>query len=121
MRPEHYQGVGAADAPAELARRRSQPRVYENRPMIPAITTAPSRPSATVSEQPQAAPLEPRESHPAGVAESDVLELSEASTAPNREELVQRVRAELAAGTYLSDDKVQTAVERLYEALFGRQ
>lgn len=56
----------------------------------------------------------------------DVLELSDAARqqvgqdAPIREHLVARIRAEIAAGTYLTDDKIEKTVERLHRELFGR-
>lgn len=34
-----------------------------------------------------------------------------------REELIQRIRAQIAAGNYLTDDKLDTAVDRLYEEI----
>jgi len=60
-------------------------------------------------------------------AETDAVELSDAArqqiedTGPAgiRASLVERVRAEIAAGTYLSDEKLNTAVERLHEMLFA--
>jgi hypothetical protein len=42
-------------------------------------------------------------------------------TAPSEsaDQLVQDVRARIAAGTYLTPDKIDVAVDRLYQALFG--
>lgn len=67
----------------------------------------------------QAAPCEP--------AASDALDLSiraDETTATNdsqaaREERVMRIRAEIAGGTYLTDDKLDAVVERLHTALFA--
>jgi anti-sigma28 factor (negative regulator of flagellin synthesis) len=58
---------------------------------------------------------------------TDAVELSETAqeqiergdSAPLRTELVERVRAEIAAGTYLTDDKLDAVVNRLHEALFA--
>jgi anti-sigma28 factor (negative regulator of flagellin synthesis) len=58
--------------------------------------------------------------------QSDAVELSDTARqqiergggVPVRAELVERVRAEIAAGTYLTDDKLDAAVNRLREALF---
>lgn len=36
-----------------------------------------------------------------------------------REDLVQRVRAEIEAGTYLTDDKLDVVVDRLHRELRG--
>jgi len=59
-------------------------------------------------------------------ASTDKLELSEAAQErlqpdpmPVRTELVERVRAEIAAGTYLSDDKLDGAIDRLREEVFA--
>ena len=56
----------------------------------------------------------------------DRVELSAAAasaeqTAPSESaaQLVQDVRARIAAGTYLTPDKIDVAVDRLYQALFG--
>jgi len=43
--------------------------------------------------------------------------IDEAAPPPIRTELVQRVRAELAAGTYLTNEKIGIAAERLRDAL----
>ena len=48
---------------------------------------------------------------------SDVAE-SKIGGEPYRTELVQRVRAEIADGTYLTDEKLDTVVERLHRELF---
>lgn len=61
-------------------------------------------------------------------AGADVVELSETARRqlethadpPVREHLVARIRAEIAAGTYLTDDKIEKTVERLHRELFGR-
>ena len=58
-------------------------------------------------------------------AETDAVELSTAAqrelagdeSAPIRTELVARVRAEIAAGTYLTEDKLNVAVSRIHELL----
>ncbi len=65
----------------------------------------------------------PAKGHP---DRTDAVELSDTAqeqiehgeAGPVRTELVERVRAEIAAGTYLSDDKMDAAVSRLHEALF---
>ena len=56
---------------------------------------------------------------------ADAVELSEAAqeqlrrseSMPIRTTLVERVRAEIAAGTYLTDDKLDAAVSRVHEEL----
>lgn len=58
----------------------------------------------------------------------DVVELSETArrqldtgeSAPIREHLVKRIRDEIAAGTYLTQDKIEKTVDRLHRELFGR-
>lgn len=57
----------------------------------------------------------------------DAVELSEtaqrhtkdASARPIRQNLVQRVRSELADGTYLTGEKLDAVVNRLHRALFA--
>lgn len=48
---------------------------------------------------------------------SDVAE-SKIGGEPYRTELVQRVRAEIANGTYLTDEKLDAVVDRLHRDLF---
>lgn len=50
---------------------------------------------------------------------SQARELSERAptTAPVRKELVARVRAEIAADTYLSEDKLQSTADRIVKGL----
>lgn len=53
----------------------------------------------------------------------DSVELSDVAEAriggePFRSELVQRVRAEIADGAYLTDEKLDAVVERLHRELF---
>ena len=53
----------------------------------------------------------------------DRVELSDAAESqmgsePYRAELVARVRAEIADGTYLTDEKLDAVVERLHQELF---
>lgn len=53
----------------------------------------------------------------------DCVELSHVAESqmegePFRAELVQRVRAEIADGTYLTDEKLDAVVERLHRELF---
>ncbi|MBI5863336.1 MAG: flagellar biosynthesis anti-sigma factor FlgM [Planctomycetes bacterium] len=57
---------------------------------------------------------------------NDRIELSTAAQEWNRQEdtpirtdLVQRVRAEISAGTYLTDDKLNVVIDRLHRDLFG--
>ena len=60
-------------------------------------------------------------------AHADAVELSEVAreqmappeSPPIREALVERVRAEIAAGTYLTDEKLNAAVSRMQELLFA--
>jgi anti-sigma28 factor (negative regulator of flagellin synthesis) len=74
-----------------------------------------------------------RESHvarkaPGGPIPQDRLELSEAAGEGNRGqdavqirlELVERIRQSVAAGNYLTSDKIDAAVERLYQVLSGQ-
>ena len=57
---------------------------------------------------------------------TDAVELSSAAreqlardeSAPIRARLVERVRAEIAADTYLTDDKVEAAVNRMHTEVF---
>lgn len=57
---------------------------------------------------------------------SDVVDLSDAARSrlasedqPIRSELVNRVRAEIAAGSYDSDAKLDVVIDRLHRELFG--
>lgn len=55
---------------------------------------------------------------------SDAVEFSDAAleadtSAPIRTELVKRVKAEIAAGSYLTDQKLNVAIERLQRYLNG--
>lgn len=68
-----------------------------------------------------------QEARPAkpGSVPADAVELSEAAqeqlrhseSMPIRTTLVERVRAEIAAGTYLTDDKLDVAVSRVHEEM----
>jgi len=87
--------------------------------------------SVHATTQPAARGATPRgeEAHPAKdpSGRTDAVELSEAGreqieqseSAPVRTELVERVRAEIAAGTYLTGDKLDAVVERLHDAMFA--
>lgn len=63
----------------------------------------------------------------AGFGQADAVELSEAArqqvegglSAPIRTGLVERVRAEIAAGTYLTEDKLDALVDRVHEEMFA--
>jgi anti-sigma28 factor (negative regulator of flagellin synthesis) len=58
---------------------------------------------------------------------ADAVELSPAArnqierdnAGPVRAKLIERVRAEIASGTYLNDDKLSAAVDRMYAALIS--
>lgn len=58
---------------------------------------------------------------------ADAVELSELARArmardeagPIRHDLVERIRAEIAAGTYLTDDKIDAVVERLHQNMIA--
>lgn len=50
-------------------------------------------------------------------AVNDVVRV--ATDAPIRENLVQRIRERIAAGTYLTDEKFDLAVDRLHATLRG--
>lgn len=49
-----------------------------------------------------------------GERETDRVELSEAAQRADVDPLVARVRGEIAAGTYLTDERVTAAVERMF-------
>lgn len=71
---------------------------------------------------------EVRESRPRAAdrfATDDAVELSEAARgtaqqAPIREQLVHSVRSQIAAGTYLTPEKLDVVVDRLHVELTGR-
>ncbi len=96
------------------------------------VTSATHRPSGldpTLARlQPELVVRRPTPSAEQQPAESacDRVELSAAAasaeqTAPaeSADQLVQDVSARIAAGTYLTPDKIDIAVDRLYQALFG--
>jgi hypothetical protein len=63
---------------------------------------------------------------PAAAGQADVLELSDAAQRAERPDadsfrqgVVDRVRGEVQRGTYLSDNKLDHAIERLYRELLG--
>jgi anti-sigma28 factor (negative regulator of flagellin synthesis) len=45
---------------------------------------------------------------------------SESSVSPATEQRIRAIRAQIAAGTYITPDKIDVAVDRLHERLFGR-
>jgi anti-sigma28 factor (negative regulator of flagellin synthesis) len=110
---------------------RPGPPVEDASDMQP-VTSATHRPSGL---DPTLTPLQPgllarRQTPSAGeqAAEParDRVELSAAAasaqqTAPAEsvDQLVQDVRARITAGTYLTPDKIDVAVDRLYQTLFG--
>lgn len=58
--------------------------------------------------------------------DADVIDFSEAAKSelsrehqPIRTDLVNRVKAEIAAGTYESEDKLNTAIDRMWSEVFG--
>jgi len=61
------------------------------------------------------------------IGRTDAVELSAAAreqlerdeSAPIRAKLVEQVRAEIAAGAYLTDDKLEAAVDRMHAELFA--
>jgi anti-sigma28 factor (negative regulator of flagellin synthesis) len=61
------------------------------------------------------------------LGQTDAVELSPAAqqqlerdeSAPIRANLVERVRAEIAAGTYLTDDKLEAAVNQMHAEVFA--
>jgi anti-sigma28 factor (negative regulator of flagellin synthesis) len=63
--------------------------------------------------------------HTEGADRPDAVVLSPAAqeqlrpseSAPIRDQLVERVRAQIAAGDYLTDDKIDTAIERLHDEI----
>ncbi len=75
----------------------------------------------------ETAPDEQQVRRGAGRVAVDSLELSEATQeqldtgrdAQVRNELVQRVRTEIAQGSYLTDDKLERVVEGLVDELLG--
>ena len=87
-------------------------------------TSAPAQSSELREQISRRGQPQPATTRPQG----DVVELSDAARRqveagadpPIREHLVARIRAEIAAGTYLTDDKIDKAVERLHRELFGR-
>jgi anti-sigma28 factor (negative regulator of flagellin synthesis) len=68
-----------------------------------------------------------KEARPAHGSEADRVELSDdarthgdvESSAPIRENLVNRVRSEIAAGNYLTDEKFNVAIERMIDEVLG--
>ena len=89
----------------------------------------------THSVQTNVPPLGRGDSAPNGKTEApksragrtDAVELSDAAReqleqnepATIRTELVERVRAEIAAGEYLTDEKINATIDKLHEALFA--
>lgn len=60
--------------------------------------------------------------HDPGIARGDAVELSDAArdhaeSTPIRQERVDQVRAEIRSGTYLTDEKMEIAAERLLHDL----
>lgn len=49
---------------------------------------------------------------------STALENMQASESGVRSDLVQKIRGEIAAGTYLTDEKLEAVVDRLHRELF---
>ena len=97
--------------------------------MINALSNATSTPTHAPELREQATQRgQPKTSTPQQPPDHDVVELSEAaqqridagSDKPIREQLVARIRAEIAAGTYLTPDKIEKTVERLHREIFGR-
>jgi len=78
------------------------------------------------AEAPERSAARPAAWHEAGPPPTDRVELSDAARAalaeqdstPIRQDLVERVRAEIAAGTYLTDKKLDAVAERLLTRLF---
>lgn len=88
--------------------------------MIDALNQTGTRPIQTA-----ATPRGPAGPDRLAAGRHDALELSEAARAalePGgiRHELVQRVKAELAADNYLTDDKLSVAVDRLHARIFSQ-
>ncbi|MFQ5805032.1 MAG: flagellar biosynthesis anti-sigma factor FlgM [Phycisphaerae bacterium] len=87
---------------------------------VDAATQPTARRGARRSEE-----ARPAQEHPART-DTDAVELSEAAqeqieryeSGLVRTELVERVRAQIAAGAYLTDDKLDAVVNRLHEAMF---
>lgn len=80
---------------------------------------APSRPAGADASRPGAARAK-------NAVARDSVELSRAAQSevdgadqPLRDELVRRVRAEIEAGTYQSEEKLEVVVERLHRELRG--
>jgi anti-sigma28 factor (negative regulator of flagellin synthesis) len=74
-----------------------------------------------------AAPNQRTEALASRAGQADAVELSEAArrqieqgeATTIRSELVERVRAEIAAGEYLTDEKIDAVVDRLHEVMFA--
>jgi negative regulator of flagellin synthesis FlgM len=73
---------------------------------------APRRTSETQSALPTEAPVDRVEISPAAEAA-----LQAAETGAIREDLVSRIRAEIAAGTYETPDKLDAALSRLLDEI----
>jgi len=82
--------------------------------------------AALATARPGVSPREDPGEHTARAARTDALELSETArkrlepddSAPIRHALVERVRSEIAAGAYLTEQKIDVAVNRLHQMLF---
>lgn len=77
-------------------------------------------PSATVAERGARVATAAFESRPADeVHLSDLARAQVDSEAPIREDLVRRIRQEIADGSYMTDAKLDAVVDRLHRELFG--
>ncbi|RMG40585.1 MAG: flagellar biosynthesis anti-sigma factor FlgM [Planctomycetota bacterium] len=133
----HLQGAveaskRSAGTPAPCRPRGGRHRVGSRgrRIMINALSNTTSAPAQSpelreqLTQRGQPGNRTSRPSHDA----DDVVELSETArrqletgeSAPIREHLVKRIRDEIAAGTYLTQDKIEKTVDRLHRELFGR-
>lgn len=50
---------------------------------------------------------------------SDMAQAQSQENAPIREDLVRHVKAEIADGSYMTDAKLDTVIDRLHRELFG--
>jgi hypothetical protein len=99
-----------------------------NGPRPDVVTTAARRGVATprVPDPRSAEKPDPRVAQPPPPYGEDRVELSDAARGhaeraerPPRPGVVERVRNEILADTYLTDEKLDLAVERLYRVLLG--
>jgi anti-sigma28 factor (negative regulator of flagellin synthesis) len=94
--------------------------------MIDGVTNSVHAPpqAATRGEAPSGEETRPAQEP---IGRTDAVELSAAAqeqlecdeSAPIRAKLVEQVRAEIAAGTYLTDEKLEAAVKRMHAELFA--